>query len=117
MIKTADFDGTITSIDGLSKAASSFTLENLNKQFKQIKDLPGSKELKQALRGYMVDMADLSGTTDRDISNALKQVEDDATREKLTKGWRTGKYSNEATMRVILKGEVDASDVDEKIDA
>lgn len=110
MMDSADFDGKITSIEGLQAAAQSFTLKNIADQFKQIENLNVSDNLKSALKGYMLDMADLSGTSFRDLSNATKTL-DSKTRKDLLGRVQRGELSAEAVMKVVLRGDVDASDI------
>ena len=63
MIDSAEFGQIKSGIDGIQDAANSFTLKNLEDQFKQIDKVTDNSALRSALRGYMVDQADLSGTS------------------------------------------------------
>ena len=111
MVESANFDGTITSIDGLQAAANSFTLENLEKQFKQIENVTDNTALQDALKGYMAGLAGLSGTSTAQASSVIQRIDDAGLRKQVNERFRKGEFSAEAIMKVFLRGDIDDSDV------
>lgn len=115
MFDSAEFGQIKTGIDGIQDAANSFTLKNLEEQFKQIDKVTENSALRSALRGYMLDQADLSGTSFMEALSKVQTIDDASLRKEVQESFRKGEFTAEAIMRVILRGDVDASDVEQKI--